>query len=179
MHCFKKALTLRVNGYLKTCCASIKLGSSDVRKRWHGYQSVYSHDVNAAMTSHLALQVSGLCTHSLPPANEVCEGYVFTRVCHSVHRGVCPIACWDASLGPEADRPPPLDQRQPPGSEADPPGPEAGTPPRDQRQIPPGAVHAGRYGQQAGGTHPTGMHSCCDYFYTTKNRLPCGPTFTG
>ena len=22
----------------------------------------------------------------LPPANEVCEGYVFTRVCHSVHR---------------------------------------------------------------------------------------------
>ena len=24
----------------------------------------------------------------LPSANEVCEGYVFTRVCHSVHRGV-------------------------------------------------------------------------------------------
>ena len=23
----------------------------------------------------------------LPPANEVCEGYVFTRVCTSVHRG--------------------------------------------------------------------------------------------
>ena len=23
----------------------------------------------------------------LPPANEVCEGYVFTPVCHSVHRG--------------------------------------------------------------------------------------------
>ena len=23
----------------------------------------------------------------LPPANEVCEGYVFTRVCHSVYRG--------------------------------------------------------------------------------------------
>ena len=23
----------------------------------------------------------------LPPANEVCEGYVFTCVCHSVHRG--------------------------------------------------------------------------------------------
>ena len=28
------------------------------------------------------------------------------------------------------------------------------------RQTPPGAVHAGRYGQQAGSTHPTGMHSC-------------------
>ena len=26
---------------------------------------------------------------------------------------------------------------------------------------PPPAVHAGRYGQQAGGTHPTGMHTCC------------------
>ena len=24
----------------------------------------------------------------------------------------------------------------------------------------PGAVHAGRYGQQAGGKHPTGMHTC-------------------
>ena len=24
----------------------------------------------------------------------------------------------------------------------------------------PGAVHAGKYGQQAGGTHPTGMHTC-------------------
>ena len=35
------------------------------------------------------------------------------------------------------------------------------TPPRDQRQTaPPCAVHAGRYGQQAGGTHPTGMHTC-------------------
>ena len=26
--------------------------------------------------------------------------------------------------------------------------------------IPPGAEHAGRYGQRAGGTHPTGMQSC-------------------
>ena len=34
----------------------------------------------------------------------------------------------------------------------------AGTPPGkySPRQV----VHAGRYGQQAGGTHPTGMHSC-------------------
>ena len=29
----------------------------------------------------------------LPPANEVCEGYVFTGVCHSVHGGgVCVVA---------------------------------------------------------------------------------------
>ena len=51
--------------------------------------------------------------------------------------------------------------------------PRAGTPPwagtpcpprqvHPSRQVRPplGAVHAGRYGQQAGGTHPTGMHSC-------------------
>ena len=24
----------------------------------------------------------------------------------------------------------------------------------------PGVVHTGRYGQQAGGTHPTGLHPC-------------------
>ena len=34
-----------------------------------------------------------------------------------------------------------------------------------QEQNPPGAVHAGRYGQQAGGTHSTGMHSCNIYYY--------------
>ena len=91
---------------------------------------------------------------SLPPANEVCEGYVFTPVSQSfcsqgrvsvpVHAGIPP--------GPEADTP--HDQRQ--------------TPPHDQRQTTPGpeadpppfAVYAGRYGQQAGGTHPTGMQSC-------------------
>ena len=48
--------------------------------------------------------------------------------------------------------------------------PGADTSPRDQRQTQPTptpeetpvpcAVHAGRYGQQAGGTHPTGMHTC-------------------
>ena len=36
----------------------------------------------------------------------------------------------------------------------------AGIPPE---QTPMGAVHAGRYGQQTGGTYPTGMHSCFDF----------------
>ena len=33
----------------------------------------------------------------LPPANEVCKGYVFTRVCQSFcsQEGVCLSACWD------------------------------------------------------------------------------------
>ena len=34
----------------------------------------------------------------LPPANEVCEGYVFIGVCLSTRGGgVCPIACWDTA----------------------------------------------------------------------------------
>ena len=81
----------------------------------------------------------------LPPANEICEGYVFTRVYHSVHGGGgCPIACC-AGIHPPPKSTPPLDQRQ------------------ISHRHPPGAVHAERYGQQAGGTHPTGMQSC--YFY--------------
>ena len=43
------------------------------------------------------------------------------------------------------------------------------TPPRGSRHPPeqtPPAVHAGRYGQRAGGTHPTGMHTCRLYFQT-------------
>ena len=78
------------------------------------------------------------------PANEVCEGYVFTPVCQlfcsqggvsaSVHPGIHP---------PEQTPP---RSRHPPGV--------------DTPMHPHCAVHAGRYGQQAGGTHPTGMHSC-------------------
>ena len=33
------------------------------------------------------LNVLGMEDQFLPPAGEVCEGYVFTSVCHSVHRG--------------------------------------------------------------------------------------------
>ena len=60
----------------------------------------------------------------LEPANEVCEGYVFTGVCLST--GEC---LPHFMLG------------HPPG------------------RHPPAQCMLG-YGQQAGGTHPTGMHSC-------------------
>ena len=86
---------------------------------------------------------------SLPPAMKLGQGYVFTRVCDSVHKGG--FASVHAGI-------------QPPG--ADPPG--ANTP--RSRHLPPppsrpplGAVHSGRYEQQAGGTHPTGMHTCLKY----------------
>ena len=93
------------------------------------------------------------CIHAsfilLPPANEVCEGYVFTRVCHSVHGGV-------ESASVHAGIPPPRDQVTP----------RADTPQSRHLQTsrsrhPSGAVHAGRYGQRAGGMHHTGMQSCC------------------
>ena len=52
-------------------------------------------------------------------------------------------------------------------------------PSRTREQTPPGsrylpcAVHAGRYGQQAGGTHPTSMHTCCDWIlYSTTWLTP-------
>ena len=40
----------------------------------------------------------------LPPAKEVCKGYVFTGVCLSTGGGVCSIACWDTH--PLAGTPP-------------------------------------------------------------------------
>ena len=68
----------------------------------------------------------------------------FTRVCLSTWGGTC------AGTPPGTRGMYTLQTGTPPW---------AGTP---SRQIlpPPGAVHAGRYGQQAGGLHPTGMHSC-------------------
>ena len=63
----------------------------------------------------------------LPPANEVCEGYVFTCVCHSVHGGV--------SASMHAGIPP---QEQTPLQGADPP--QSRHPPRadtSREQTPP------------------------------------------
>ena len=77
---------------------------------------------------------------SLPPATKLGQGYVFTGVCDSVHRGgVCLSACCDATPPPEADTPRPgaPPRNRPPGSRH-PPGP--GTPPRSRHppeQTPP------------------------------------------
>ena len=103
----------------------------------------------------------------LPPANEVCEGCVFTRVCHSVHGGGTWAGTPQVGTLPGQVHPPgQVDPRQVPLL--------AGTP---QQVHPPGRYPLGRYtprpqcmlgyGQQAGGTHPTGMHYCyC--LYRTK-----------
>ena len=55
----------------------------------------------------------------LPPANEVCEGYAFTRVCHSVHGGSAPLPAGTHHHPPGPD---PSWNQTPPGPDT-PPGP--------------------------------------------------------
>ena len=98
------------------------------------------------------------------------QGYVFTGVCDSVHRGEYLTRCTprqDQVHPPGPGTPPdqvhPPDQ-VPPWDQVHPPGP--GTPPD---QVPPqDQVHPpgpGRYGLRAGGTHPTWMQSFWYKFY--------------
>ena len=81
----------------------------------------------------------------LRPPTKLGQGYVFTRVCDSVHRAGGP-----ASMYAGIADIPCLQSRHSPGAD----------PPQEQTPSPPCAVHAGRCGQQAGGKHPTGMHTC-------------------
>ena len=72
------------------------------------------------------------------------------------------------TLGPEAGTPlPPRTRGRTPHPQEQTPPPPGSRPLPDQAPPrsrppwdPPSAVHAGRYGQQAGGTHPIGMQSC-------------------
>ena len=103
------------------------------------------------------------------PQRSCGQGYVFTRVCDSVHRGGSPGTPPQARQGdppgretPPAGRTPPLDQADPPGWE-NPPGPGRhppgpGRPPRlreppQTRQTPPGP---GRHPPPGPGRHPPG-----------------------
>ena len=82
------------------------------------------------------------------PATKLGQGYIFTGVCDSVTRrgGVCLSACSDTTPW----------QGDPPHKET-PPTPSQRDTPWQGEPPPPCAVHAGRYSQQAGGMHPTGM----------------------
>ena len=84
-------------------------------------------------TSKLSVSSENYYTVTLPSATKLGQGYVFICVCDSVHKGGGLPQCM---LGYPSTR-----EQTPQSSH-------------------PGAVHAGRYGQKAGGTHPTGMHSC-------------------
>ena len=94
-----------------------------------------------------------------PPANKVCSKVIFLHLFVILFTGgVCLSACWDTSP-PWEQTPPPPRTRHPPWSR---PPPGADSPPTPTPGAP-GAEHTGRYGQQAGGTHPTGMQSCLGY----------------
>ena len=100
----------------------------------HNFSAGFSarlHPCPSGLSKSTFINKVTLICEFLPSANEVCEGYVFTRVFHSFHGGGS--ASVHAGI-------PHFRSRHPPGA-------------------PPRAVHAGRYGQQAGGTHPTGMYS--------------------
>ena len=79
-------------------------------------------------------QIKFCLSKFLPPATKLRQGNVFTPVCHSVHGGM------------RASMPPP------PGTHS-----RGSHPPWACRFPPPPDTM--RYGQWAGGTHPTGMHT--------------------
>ena len=85
---------------------------------------------------------------------------MFLQVSVCPQREVLPHCMLGYTLGADTllrEQTPSSGSRHPPPG-ADTPHPQEQTPPRS-RPLP-GTVHAGRYGQQAGGMHPTGMQSC-------------------
>ena len=114
--------------------------------------------------------VNCFCSRNHYRPQRSCEGYVFTPVCHSVHRrGVCLSACWD-TISPEQTPPwtrhtprdqAPLEQTPPPPGPGSPQSrpPLGADTPREQTPLPrPGTPR--QTTTVADGTHPTGMHSC-------------------
>ena len=115
----------------------------------------------------------------LPPGNEVWGKVIFSVACvkNSVQGGGGLPQCM-LGYHPPQSRPPGSRHPPPPGADNPPRSrhPPGSRPPWEQtpqsrhptrlEQTPPRsghplcAVHAGRYGQQAGGMHPTGMQSC-------------------
>ena len=83
--------------------------------------------------------------------------------CLSVHKGgVCLNACWDTPRQAPPRQTPPADtpRRHPPGRHPPADTPWADTPWAVPLRRPPPAQCMVGYGQQAGGTHPTGMQFC-------------------
>ena len=118
---------------------------------------------------------------------------MFLHVCVILFTGgwsVCLSACWDTTTPQQGDPHPPARQTPPwqgdpplakrlPGKETPlarrpPTGKETPTPPAKRPPLarrPRGTMHAGRYGQQVGGLHPTGMQFLFSYMFLRKIRL--------
>ena len=96
---------------------------------------------------HISFLLSGLVYRLLPPSTKLGQGYVFTGVCDSVHRGGCLPQCMLGCHTPPRSRHPPgtrytaWDQGpgKPPGTRYTPP-PGPGTPPWEQT-LPRDQVH--------------------------------------
>ena len=103
------------------------------------------------VTAHSLCQCENTCVYSFifTAHNEVGARLFFHRRVWFCSRGggVCLSACWDTT---------PLTRHPPPRS-----------------RPPPGAEHARRYGQCVGGTHPTGMQSCCHLRLLMGNIFSC------
>ena len=112
----------------------------------------------------------------LPPANEVCGKVMILHLSVILFGGsFCPIACWvthplevDTPLPrPESDIPP---RQTLPGTRGRQPSgqtPLSRQPPWADTQPP----DTTGYGQQLGGTHPTGMHFYFGKYYYLSNRI--------
>ena len=110
----------------------------------------------------------------LPPATKLGQGYVFTRVCDSVHMWGLPQCMLGYPATPQQGDPPSKEtpwQGDPPGKET----PPARIPPL--QGDPPCAVHARRYGQQAGGMHPTGIQFLLQKRCRQIDKYPKSSTF--
>ena len=107
-----------------------------------------------------------LCAFITARKRSLGKGNIFSSVCQEFcpRGGVCLSARWDTTCPPPGGADTHL---------------RADTP---QDQAPPCAVHAGIYGQQAGGMHPTGMQSCCycdcDVKIIAFAIVPCKRGFT-
>ena len=121
------------------------------------------------------------CDHCYRPQRSCGQGYVFTRVCDSVHRGGLQAGPPRPGRHPPGTRQTPRDQADTtPQDQADthpPPGqgepPQAGRTPPGQGEPPRKKTAA--YGQWAAGTHPTGMHSCLNHVRTFCLRNELSP----
>ena len=108
------------------------------KRSWFRFNDTFQRRIQDFLQEALTSRVRGR-NPLLPPANEVCEGYVF-YTCLSVilfTGGVSSQGVW---------RPP-------------------------WQGDPHCAVHAGRYGQQAGGMHPTGMQFLFSQFSTNFTKV--------
>ena len=112
--------------------------------------------LNSNSSEKLVLELSCVGSTYLPPATKLRQGYVLTPVCQSF--------CSQGGGVWHTHTPP---GQTPPGQT--PPGADTHRPVHAGIHTP-SPVHAGihtplvqcmlGYGQQVGGTHPTGMHSC-------------------